>query len=297
MKNQVIRLGDIDSSNYIEFSIRSGKVLSKLIETVSLCLIQKLLIKQEYGYVIVTNISSDHSKSHGKRAFKFERYSTDMTRVDDSPIFTYRYRGSAGDFINNVLNYIDVRDMSMIEDYYYHMSWIDEDGGLHMMVNDDRTIVITDYGDMYYETYVSSKCMVNNVKYKEFNCYVVPDYDSGYGYCEYLISYNAENPILSTYCTTKTHCRQIGLDDQKFCYFIDDNGEAVMAYSKYKNAVVPDTIMRITQFDPDGETLYMAANKDDYATHGRLIILYHNPKGESHAKYACMKDLSEKPEC
>lgn len=297
MKNQMIRLGDINSSNYIEFSIRSGKVLSKLIETVSLCLVQKLLIKQEYGYVIVTNMSSDSDKALGKRAFEFKRYSTSMTCVDDSPIFTYTYIGGAGDFINNVLSCIDMCNVSMIEDYYCNMSWIDETGGLHMMVRDDRSIIITNDGDIYYETCISSKCIVDNVKYKEFNCYAVPDYDGEYGYCEYLISYNMENPILSTYCIAKTCCKQVDLGDQKFCYFIDENGKAVMAYSKYKSAMAPDAFTRITKFDPDGETLYMAGNKSDYDMHGRLIILYHNPNGESHVKYACMGDPSENHEC
>ena len=74
MEKQMIKLGSKDKAEYIEFSIESEKVLSKLIEMISLGLSEKLLIKQVDGYVIVTGMSSHNHKDHAHRAIGFERY-------------------------------------------------------------------------------------------------------------------------------------------------------------------------------------------------------------------------------
>ena len=136
MEKQIIKLGDKDKAEYIEFSIESEKVLSKLIEMISLGLSEKLLIKQVDGYVIITDMSSYSHKSHAHRVIEFERYIGKMCD-DNEAVCKYTYLGNAGALIESILENIDMCDMSIMDDDCCEMSWIDEIG-LHIMVSYDR---------------------------------------------------------------------------------------------------------------------------------------------------------------
>ena len=294
MEKQIIKLGDKDIAEYIEFSIESENVLSKLIEMISLGLSEKLLIKQVDGYVIITDMSSHNHKDHAHRAIGFERYIGKMCD-DNEAVCKYTYFGNAGALIESILENIDMCDMSIMDDDCCEMSWIDEIG-LHIMVSYDCSIAISkSTKEAYYDTYVDSKCVVGNSKYKEFNCYVCPNYEDE-GWDEYLVSYNENNPILSTAVLVRNQCECVNAGHDYIHYFIDENGKPLMAFEsnvRCKDTMMSNTFRRMTPYDPNGETLYRIGDEDDYDMYGHIIVLHYNPKGETYAEHVYKDEFYE----